>query len=69
MPGREVEVDELLEVMLEQVTTAKARKVGTSAVPFLKTYPRSTIVERIAAYVEGRPMPRSSRARTSVGSV
>ena len=36
-PGREVVVDQLPEVLLEQAATAKAMNVGTSAVPFLKT--------------------------------
>ncbi len=49
--------------------TAKARKDGTRADPFFHTYPRSTIVPMIAAYVEGRPMPSSSSLAVSDASV
>src|SRR5437773_1823319 len=34
-----------------------------------RTYPRSSRVAMVGAYVEGRPMPYSSRAFTSVASV
>ena len=50
-------------------TTAKARNDGIRAWPRLNTYPRSWIVCMIDAYVDGRPMPSSSIALTSDGSV
>ena len=50
-------------------TTANARNDGTSADPRFTTYPRSTIVPMIEAYVDGRPMPRSSSALTRLASV
>lgn len=49
--------------------TAKASHVGTRALPFLRTYPRSWIVLIVEAYVEGRPMPSSSIFFTSEASV
>jgi hypothetical protein len=49
--------------------TAKASQLGTSAEPRLLTYPRSWIVPIVEAYVDGRPMPRSSIALTRVASV
>ena len=50
-------------------TTAKATHEGTSALPREYTYPRSWIVLMIDAYVDGRPMPRSSIFFTSDASV
>ena len=54
---------------LRRCVTANAVKVGTSALPCRQTYPRRSIVEMIEAYVDGRPMPSSSRRLTSDASV
>ena len=48
---------------------ANAVSVGTSADARFETYPRSWIVEMIEAYVEGLPMPSSSRRLISEASV
>ena len=49
--------------------TSMPSSVGKS-VPFSRlAYSRSWMVERICAYVDGRPMPRSSRVLTSEASV
>ncbi len=42
---------------------------GTSALPRLNTYPRSWIVPRIEAYVDGRPTPSSSSRLIKLASV
>ena len=42
----EVVVDEVAEVLLEQSGDGERQPGGTSAVPFLKTYPRSRIDSR-----------------------
>src|SRR3989441_12273692 len=43
--------------------------VGEKRPWFLVTYSRSTMVDMIEAYVEGRPMPSSSSSLTSVASL
>jgi len=49
--------------------TEKASQLGTSACPRFVTYPRSMIVDMVAAYVEGRPIPCSSIDLTREASV
>ena len=67
--GRERVVHELVEVLLQRRTTAKAVQVGTRAWPFFQTYPRSRMVWMMLAHVEGRPMPSSSSRFTRLASV
>ncbi len=67
--GREVVVDEPPEVLLQEVDHGEGQEGRTSAVPFLNTYPRSRIVPMIDAYVDGRPISRSSSSLTSDASV
>jgi hypothetical protein len=49
--------------------TIPATGSGNSLRSSTRTYPRSTIVEIVAAYVDGRPMPCSSRALMRDASV
>jgi len=48
--------------------TMRATSSGWSRFSFTTTYPRSMIVEMVAAYVLGRPMPCSSSALTRAAS-
>ena len=49
--------------------TTRPRSVGTKRRSCSSTYSRSRSTARIAAQVEGRPMPSSSSRRTSPASV
>ena len=68
--GGELVVDQVRQdATSSSCATANATQVGTSALPFLKTYSRARIVSMIEAYVLGRPMPISSSARVSEASL
>src|SRR5206468_2850823 len=49
--------------------TTKPTSSGNKALPSLRTYFRSTSVEIVGAYVDGRPIPNSSSVLTSDASV
>src|SRR6266436_2477583 len=56
-------------LLISSVLTRSPSMVGEKRPWFLVTYSRSTSVEMIEAYVEGRPMPSSSSSFTSVASL
>ena len=49
--------------------TVRPSAVGMKRRSFLRTYSRCSILRRISAYVDGRPMPFSSRNFTSEASL
>src|ERR1700752_1912202 len=56
-------------LLTSSMLTRSPSIVGENRPWFLVTYSRSTSVEMIEAYVEGRPIPSSSSSFTSVASL
>jgi len=68
-PGGVSGIKILREVLHQRSVTTSPVSVGVNLPPSFCTYWRSTIVEIIVAYVDGRPIPRSSSSFTRDASL